>query len=911
MPEWEQEIRKLLRDARLEPAREAAIVREMAEHLQQSYEELQAEGASEEVARRAILATLGDGSALAAELRKTQPQRSPGAIEADTPKSGSIAVDLLRDLRYATRTLGQNPGFAIFVVLTLGLGIGANTTVFTLLNTLLLNPLPVHDASRLAVVSTVDTHKGPRSGGLLPVSYVNLEDLRAQSRAFTSFAGYTSVMPLTMSTPSGAERVFAELVTANYFETLGITPIKGRFLLPDEGRTPGAHPVAVLGYAMWQTRFGGAADIIGRTLRLNEHVFTIVGVAPQGFRGVNAVFGPDLWIPAMMARETLPAELHNALEERGMPFFLGLARLKPGMTLPQAGADLKTVAAALEKQYPNTNAGQSVALVPIAAAALGEARQPLLFGGVLLFAIVGLVLLIACSNVANLLMARAAGRRQEIAVRLALGAGRGRLIRQLLTESALLGLLSGVCGLAVAVLGCQLLWSFRPAEVARNFVDFRLGTPVYLFALVASLVTSVIFGLAPALQASRAEVVEALKEETRTAGRNRARITFANVLLVGQVAFSLITLITAALFLRGIERAYQIDPGFQTRRLAVLLTNPGQGGYNHTRTEQFYREVRTQVAAMPGIVDVSWASNLPLWGRLASGITIEGRTPRSRSDTITAISNTVDLDYFAVMDIAFTAGRDFAPADRDDALPVAIINQTMAARYWPGQDPIGRRLKLAGDSAYRQIVGVVKTANYQQFNEAPQPCIYVPLRQNYSDAMVLYVRTRRDPSGVLDGLQRTVRAIAPDLEIHDVRTGGKIVDQALWGSKVGGALLGVFGMLALGLASVGLYGILAYTVSRRRHEIGVRMSLGADRSRVLWMILGQGMRLVVMGIAIGLAGALPIGRALGKMLYGLSVADPLSLAGASLMLVLVAALACYLPARRASRVDPLVALREG
>jgi predicted permease len=900
-PDWNNEIRQRLAGLHLAPAREAEIVEEWAQHLEEAYAELRSEGATEDEARRAVLVTWSVPK-LTGGRRDSVP---PGSAS-----SGNIAADLWQDLRYAARNLRKSPAFAVFVILTLALGIGANTTVFTLINTVLLNPLPIKNASQLVAVDTLATTTASRSGRLLPVSYLNLEDLRAKNQVFTNLAGYTPPMAFTLTTAAGSERIFAELVTANYFETLGIRPIMGRFFVPEEDRTPGAHPVVVIGYGTWQQRLGGAADVIGRTMRINGLVFTIAGVAPEGFKGVNAIFGPDIWVPATMAEQILPAQLRDALRERSEVVFHGAGRLKPGVSMRLAEANLKTIAAGLEKEYPDANRGHTVSLRPLTEAALGDARQSALFGSVVLMAIVGLVLLIACSNVANLLLARAAGRRQEIAVRLALGAGRGRLIRQLLTESTLLGVLSGVMGLALADVGCRLLWSARPAEVARNFVDLKMDAHVFVFALVVSLITGLLFGLVPALQSSRAEVVEALKEETRTAGRSRRRITFANALLVGQVALSLVSLITAALFFRSIQRAYTIDPGFQTDRLAVFLMNPGQAGYSRARTEQFYRDVRAQVSAMPGIASVSWSSNLPLWARLSRGILIEGQTPLRPSDTVTAVVNTVDLNYFETTGISLTRGRDFTDMDRDGSLPAAIVNETMAARYWPNQDPLGKRFQFAGDKFFRQIVGVAKTANYQSLNEEAQPAVYLPLRQNFSDTMILHVRTQRDPAGVLTAVQREVRAIDSHLDVTDVRTGRKIIDQALFSARMGVGLLGVFGLLALCLASVGLYGILAYSVNRRRHEIGVRMSLGADRSSVLWLVLRQGMTLVVSGIVVGLCASFLIARALSRLLYGVSATDPVSLAGASLTLLTVAALACYLPARGASRVDPLVALRE-
>jgi predicted permease len=684
----------------------------------------------------------------------------------------------------------------------------------------------------------------------------------------------------------------------------------GRFFLSSEDTTPGVAAVAVLGYSAWQSRFGGASDIVGRTIKLNNTPFTIVGIGPKGFKGLYAVFGPDIWVPSMMAEQILPAQQRNALSDRAIPLVTAVGRLKPGITLAQARAEITTLAAALEREYPVADQGQTVALRPLTEAAYGPERQPLLFGSALLMVIVGLVLLIACSNVANLLLSRAAARRQEIAVRMALGAGRGRLLRQLLTESVLLGLLGGVLGFLFGYAGCQFLWSLRPAEYAQNLADLRINPSVFGFAVVVSILTGLVFGIVPALRSSGTSVSEMLKEETRTVGRSRSRISLANTLLAGQVAVSLVLLVVATLFLRSIEHEYTIDPGFDTKHLALFMLYPGQAGYDQPRTEQFYKQIHSRIGSVPGILSVSWASNLPLWGRKEIGVTIEGQEQRKKSEAISAVVNTVDLDYFAALGISFVAGRDFTQDDRDISTPVAIVNDTMAAKYWPNQDAIGKRLQLPQGKQFVQIIGVVKTANYQSLGEAPQACVYLPLRQNYSDTMILYVKTERDPSTTLAAVQNEIRNVDPALPLEDVRTGTKVIDQALWGAKIGVGLLGIFGLLALGLASVGLYGIMAYSVSQRRREIGVRMALGAGQSDVSLFILRQGMVVVFSGIAVGGGIAFLLGRALSRFLYGVSPNNPLSVGGAALVLLVVAFAACYLPARSATRVDPLVALRD-
>lgn len=910
MPDWRSLVRQRLKPLRLEATAESELTEELAQHLEDHYCELRSGGASEEDAYQTAISELDDLHPLRAELERSQRMTKYDAVPAGDIRSGNFMEDLSRDLRYAVRTLRKSPVFTAVAALTLALGIGANTAVFTIINTLLLNPLPVAKISDLAALNTTQTKKTAQSGDLQAISLLNLKDFRERTRAFSSVAGHSNPMAVTMTDKAEPHRVFMELVTGNYFDTLGIHPSLGRFFLPDEDTKPGAAAVVVLGYAAWQSRFGGASDVLGRTIKLNNIPFTIVGIGPKGFKGLYAVFGPDLWVPSMMAEQILPAQQQKALSDRAMPLFTGIGRLGPGVALAQAQAEMKIVAAALEKEYADANQGQSVTVRPLIEAAYGPERQPLLFGGALLMAIVGFVLLIACSNVANLLLARAAVRRQEIAVRMALGAGRSRLIRQLLTESVLLGLLSGVLGLLFGYGGCRVLSSWRPAEYAQNLADLRLDPAVFGFAFAVAILTGLIFGIVPALRSSRTSVSEMLKEETRTVGRSHRRLSLANTLLAGQVAVSLVLLVVAALFLRSIQHEYAIDPGYQTKHLALFMLYPGQAGYDQARTEQFYKQARDRIAGAPGVSSVSWASNLPLWGRKETGVAIEGQEQRKKSEAISAVVNTVDLNYFSTLGIPFVEGRDFTQDDRDISTAIAIINDTMAAKYWPNQNPLGMRLQLPRGKEFLEIVGVVKTTNYQTLGEPPQPCIYVPLRQNFSGDMILYVRTERDPSTTLAAIQGEIRNLDPGLPLEDIRTGTKLIDQALWWSKIGVGLLGVFGLLALGLASVGLYGIMAYSVSERRREIGVRMALGAGQESVSLLVLRQGMAVVLSGVAVGVGLAFLLGRALSRFLYGVSGSDFLSIGSATLVLLVVALVACYLPARSASRVDPLVALRE-
>ena len=818
---------------------------------------------------------------------------------------------LWQDVRFGARTLVKSPVFTLAAVVSLALGIGLNTTIFTIINSVFLNPLPVQRVSELAGVFTTDERNRTSFGTLIFTSYPNFEDYRDQNQVFTGLVAWSPPFGISVAVDGEPQPAVVEMVSGDYFDLLGIRPALGRWFRSDEDETPGRAPVAVLTSALWQRTFGSDPGVIGHTLTINGRPFTVIGVAPEGFRGVNSIFGPDLWVPTMMHRGILPAQFADAMDERRALIFNIAGRLKPGVTLGQAEAQLQTIGRALEQEYPEPNKGRNVALRPLAEATVFPGlRDPMLTGSLVLMTVVGLVLLIACSNVANLLLARAAARRQEIAVRQALGAGRLRLVRQLLTESLLLGLAGGGLGLLAAVWGGNVLWALRPQVAGINLIEPQLGGRVLLFTLAIALGTSVIFGLMPAVRASRTNMVDALKEETRTAGRSRRGVSLANALVVGQVALSLVALIAAGLFARSIQQAYAIDPGFETEHLAVLNMSPSQRGFDQGRAEQFYRDVRARVATIPGVERVSWASNLPLFGGFLRSVFIEGREQDPENSAILTLTNNVDLEYFDAMDIARLRGRDFTEVDRTGAQPVAIINDAMARRYWPDEDPIGRRFRLYGDEFYREVVGVVETVKYQTVGETPQPCIFLPLAQNYADTANLYVRTAGAPSSVLGAVRAEIRAIDAQMPIPNVWTVGEIIDQSLWAAKMTAGLLAVFGLLALVLASVGLYGILAYSVTRRQREIGVRMAMGAAQRDVLMLVLRQGLSLVAVGVVIGLAAAAAVSRALAALLYG-SPTDLASFAGAALALIVVAAVATFLPALRASRVDPLVALREG
>ena len=877
--------------------RERELCEEMESHLALHIEDNLRAGMDFQEARRQALVKLGG-----LEQTKERYRERRGIPQVET---------VFQDVRYGLRMLRKSPGFTAVAVLTLALGIGANTAAFTIVNTLLLHPLPVKDASRLVAMKTELVASKAQGRDLRPISFLNLQDFVRENRSFVSLAGYSSTLAATMGDKNDAQRVFVQVVTPNYFETLGLLPTLGRFFSSKEDVAPGSDPVVVLGYAAWQSIFGGSPQTIGRTILLNQTPFTIVGIAPKGFLGVSAVFGPDMWLPTMMAGTALPRAQQNALMDRSLLAFTGAARLEPGVSLERAEENMKTVAARLAREYPSADEGQTVSLQTITQAAIGANQGAAGFtaAGVLLMVVVTLVLLIACSNVANLLLARGVVRRHEMALRVALGAGRGRLTRQLLIESLLFNLLAAVLALFFAYAGCRLLWSLRPAAFARNLASLKLDPVVFVYTLLVAVFAGVLLGIAPALQSARVAVIEVLKDQLPGASGSPSRLKVTRMLLVGQVAVSLVLLVTTALVLRSLGRQYSENPGFQTAHLALFLLYPSQAGYGKTQTEQFYEQVSNRATGLPGVVSVSWASNLPFWAQPQPGLSISGRETRAKSEAISSVVNTVSPDYFGTMDIALLAGRDFTPEDDEGAAPVAIINETLANRYWFGGSAVGQVIQAPGETVHRRIVGIVRTVDYASIGEPPQPCVYIPLRQHYADTMVLYVRAAGAPQTAIATMRAELRGIAPELPIQDVRTGTEVIRQVLWGTQIGVSLLGVFGLLALGLASVGLYGVVAYSVNQRRREVAIRMALGATPASVVRLVVRQAMTIVLTGAAAGLVLSAFVGRGLSRFLYGISTMDLPSLAASLSLLLMVALLACYIPARRAMRVDPMVSLR--
>jgi len=817
-----------------------------------------------------------------------------------------------QDLKFGVRLLAKTPGFTVIAALSLALGIGANTTIFTLVNAVLLNPLPVEDPSQLVSVFTTDERNRGTGLDFLQTSPMNFKDLRDKNEVFSGLTGHVGIQLNITGGTGQPEQIFGELVTGNYFSVLGARPQIGRGFHPDEDVTPGEKLVTVLGYGEWQKRYGGDPAIVGRTISLNGAAFTVVGVMPKGFKGTNAIGAPALWVPYMTYPQTTTGfflELATPTSRRGLVFNM-TGRLKPGVSVQQAEANLKTIARQLEQEYPNDNKGRSVTLVPLAQATINPGfRENIVKAGGLLMTIVGLVLLIACANVANLLLARAAARQREIAVRLSLGAGRGRLIMQLLTEGTLLAVIGGAAGLLLAYWAQGLLWSFRPPFLAADSIDLQPDMRVLMFTLAVSIVTGVVFGLAPAIQASRPDLVVELKEKTSAPTGSNRLFSLRNVLVSAQVALSLVALVGAGLFLRSLQHAQQISPGFDADHLAVLSFDLGAQGYTEERGRQFQQRVLERAASVPGVQGASVASTVPLFaGGFARTVFLEGQDASDRRAGRLVQISVVGPHYLETTGISLVRGRTLSETDQPNTPIAVVINETMAKRFWPEQDAIGKRFKFFGQDFFNQVVGIAKDSKYNFIGEEETPFIYQATTQVYQPQLSLFVKAAQ-PSAVLGTVRGEVQQLDRNLPLTGVFTLSEIFDQALWAPRMAASLLAVFAGLSLVLSVIGIYGVMAYAVSQRTRELGIRMALGASRGDVLRLVVAQGLRLTLMGVAFGLAASLAVTRLIASLLYSVSPTDVVTFTVVPLMLASAALLASYLPALRATRIDPMVALR--
>ena len=833
---------------------------------------------------------------------------------------------LLQDLRYGARMLVKRPGFTLIAVVTLALGIGANTAIFSMINATLLHQLPVAEPEHLLYVFT-----GNPGNPYNVSSYPDYVDLRDQNQVFTGMAcsgGITA--SLNSDDQAQAEPISGLIVSGNYFDLLGVAPEVGRAFAPDEDQTPGARAVVVISNRLWQSRFNGRPDIAGLQIRLNGHSFTIIGVAPTDFNGTETNIPRDIYVPMMMQAVMRPprggysGEMNpDLLKVRGNRWLRIIARLKTGLSRDQAQAEMAVITSQQSQAFPDTNTNRIATLTPLSE---GDPQQrgQLISAAGLSLGVVGIVLLIACANVANLLLARASTRQKEIAVRLALGASRWRLVRQLLTESVLLAVCGGLIGSLLAWWLTD-IWKASPPPPGALPInpDFNLDGRVLLFTLLLSLLTGIVFGLVPALAASRPDLVRALKDDARASDPQRA-LNLRGALVIAQVALSLVLLISGGLFLRSLWRAQQIEPGFDAERIVTAPLTVNLLRYTSAQGREFYRQVVERVSALPGVESASLARTVALsGGSSVRGLLIEGRQSLDndmRSDTGaggTAADNpnvinvnTVGLNYFQTMGIGLMRGRDFNEQDTAERPGVAIVNETFAERHFPGEEVLGKRLSMRGQRGpWLEIVGVARDSKYVTLGERAIPFAYLPLSQNHETGMVLHVRTSGDPAGLVSAVRSEIQSLDRNLPVPGVGPMTDLLRTSLYPARMGAVLLGASGLLALLLAAVGLYGVMSFSVARRTREIGVRMALGAQYRNVLAMVLKEGMTLVGLGVALGVLGAVAATRMLASYLYDVSTLDATTFAAIPVGLAVVALLACYIPARRATRVDPMVALR--
>jgi predicted permease len=810
---------------------------------------------------------------------------------------------ITHDLRYGWRMMLRQPGFTAAAVLTLGLGIGANVTMFSWVDATLRRQLNgVADADRFVALNNTT-----RTRNDISLSYPDFVDYRnRRPDSIDDLIAYTLAPMNLRDNSAGAEplRVFGQIVSGNYFDVLGIRAPLGRTFSPEEDRTPNAHPVVVFSHNFWQRRFGGDPSIVGRTVTLNGRAFTVIGVGPAGFRGTEPYLNLDLWVPMMMHGAVMTAG--DRIAVRGSHWLEAMVKLKPGATIARAQADLDVLARDLAAAYPDDR-GFGVELYEMwRAPSSGGARVAGVMAVQLGVAVV--VLLIACANVANLLLARAATRQRETAVRLTLGASRARVVRQLLTESTLLALAGGVAGTALAYWTADLIQWFIPPAPLPIEINPAIGRSVLVFAIALTTLSVLFFGLVPALQGSSSSVVTSLKESAAavTASPRRARVR--KMLVVAQVALSLVLLVSAGLFLRSLQNAQALDPGFSTRNGLLASVDLLPAGYDTPRGRVFFETQLSRVRELPGVEAATLTQRMPLGFGGTSDVagSIDGYTPAPNEEIILYF-NRVGSDYLKTMGIGVLAGRDFTDRDTGDRSDVVIVNETAARRYFAGRNAIGGRIRIGQRTM--EIVGVARDGKYSNIMESPRPFMYLPVQQWYRADTVLAVKTAGNPTAIVPAVQQVLRSMDTNIPLFDIRTVTDHLAIALFVQRMVASLLGVFGLIALVLATVGLYGVIAGIVTQRTPEIGMRVALGATHGDIVSLILRQGLAMTGLGVAIGLGGAFAVTRLFKSLLLGVSTTDIVTFGATTALLVAVTLVATYLPARRAASVDPLAALR--
>src|SRR2546423_211991 len=814
----------------------------------------------------------------------------------------------IQDLRYGLRVLWKDPGFTLVAVLALALGIGANTAIFSVVNSVLLRALPYEDSERLVMIYAGSNPTQPEVNG--PLSYPDLLDYRNQSKTLEYVAGYQGVGTVIQSEGDEPERVRGTEVMADIFPMLGAKPALGRVFTREED-VAGAPPVIVISDGLWRRRFGADRNIVGREIKigLSGRSVTILGVMQPGFKfPAEATEAIDYYIP--FVSEVMRSD-SESMNNRDAVFISTVGKIKKGVTISEAAAEIQTIASRLQAQYPETNARRRARVISLHEDLVGNFRTALF----VLLGAVGFVLLIACANVANLLLARAASRSKEIAIRTAMGATRGRVMRQLLTESLLLSLMGGALGLLLAMWSVDLLVKLSPANVPL-LSETSLDARVLLFTLIVSTVTGIIFGLAPALQTSKLDLAESLKEGGRSGSEGARRNRIRSFLVVSEIALSLVLLIGAGLLMKSFYRLLKTDPGYSPERVLALTIALNQKKFTAAASRAaFFTEAVSRIRALPGVESASVTRLLPLGeSDIINSFNIVGRAPFTPSEYHTARSYTIGSDYFRVLSIPLRRGRVLTDTDTKSSPPVIIINEAFARRFFPDQDAVGQRLTLDDDSGHplppREIVGIVGDVRFEKLNDDVLPEYYIPYTQAPASVMQIVARSSApDAAALAPSVRAAIKSVDSNMLILETRAMDELVGRSVAPQRFNMLLLGLFALVALALASVGIYGVMAYSVAQRTHEIGIRMALGAQTSDVLRMILSQGMTMALVGVGLGLVAAIAATRIMRSLLYGISPTDTMTFAGVSLLLVGVALAACLIPARRAMRVDPMVALR--
>jgi predicted permease len=814
----------------------------------------------------------------------------------------------IQDLRYGIRMLVKSPGTSIVAVLALALGIGANTAIFSGVSAFLFRPLPVPQPDQLVRQFEISDGRGAADD----LSYPDFADYRDQNTVFEGLVAET-IIQTAISSENQNDVIWGQVVSGNYFDVLRVKPILGRTFAPSEDKTPGADAVVVLSHSLWRRRFAADPNIVSKTVELNGRAYNVIGVAPESFKGTKFGLSLDFWAPMMMVEELYRSP--GLLKDRGSHWMNVFARLKPGVSKDQASAAMSAIAQRINQTYPDERTSTTRVIMRTEQdGRWGDAAVVMKSAGAIAMSIVGLILLIACANVANLLLARAAARRKEIGVRLALGASRARVMRQLLTEGSLLSVLGGSLGLLLAYWITALMQGFIPV-LPYNLVDdfFAIDARALWFTLAVSLLTGVVFGLAPAWHASNPQIVPVLKgvADVGQTGKRR-RLTLRNSLVVAQVALSLLVLVCGGLFIKSFRNAQKMDPGFNSQGVLLVSLNPQFVGYDEEQTKTFFQQIVERAGALPGVSSASVARLIPLGDSSNSNgpILKEGEKLAPGSAGRSIMNNVVSPDYFKTLQIPLIAGRDFDQRDRKGAQFVIIINERMAQTLWPGENAVGKRIFVGVESREAiEVIGVARTGKYRALAEDPKPYYYSPLAQRGAGGMTLMIRTTNDPRSLISSVREEVKAIDARLPLSSIKTMTEHMTWALWAPNMAATLALAFGIVALLLSAVGLYSVMAYVVSQRTREVGIRMALGARRVDVLKLITRHGILLAMAGVLIGFALSLALARALSTVLIGVSAYDATTFLVVPLLLMLVAFIACLIPARRATKVDPLVALR--